>query len=117
MTFIGNNIQIGNVVGNVTVNYSPNKAAKEAIHKSEEIIKAARNCKPTDCKKCKFGIMGPSKQVKKRQDGTVVVIQTSKNSVTCGRESVSSMTMIDGKIICSDYVERTDLISDKGEDL
>ena len=99
------------------VNYGPNKAVKEAIYKSEEAIKAARHCKPTDCKKCKFGIMGPCKQIKKRLDGTVVVIQTSKNSVTCGRESVSSMTMIDGKMICADYVEKPGLISDKEEKL
>lgn len=110
----GDGLFIANSVGSVTINH-------DAVNDAEtnRIIKEARSeattFKPTDCKQCKWAILGPCERTQVREDGTIVIMKAAEGSTTCGKESVHGMSIINGEICCNDFEENRYKEFERGE--
>lgn len=97
----GLGIQIGEVKGNVNINYnSDDKKIAQEVMKN---IKESRDLQPTDCENCVYGeVMRPGTYKK----GTTTIVNVSGSTTRCTKEKVSTMSFVDGDMVCGDYKER-----------
>lgn len=58
-----------------------------------------------DCANCKHGQKFRD-GVYRREDGSSTVVYSGGNNIVCTKESVSSITMVDGDIRCADFDAR-----------